>query len=234
MLCEISMKPKYIYLSIFSVVVFILAFILPTTEMMKGIYATPGLLGLFAILYQILRDQSVLERDEALLRKQQVFSIGAASHMADVAFDKHVEFCDKYLKQVHEAVFTLYRDGPTAAAVNFGNALYLLRLEYSAWLTEEINNDLFPFEQALRELGAKQGFIKQTAGVEQYAQTRLDHINQVYEDFKRILSFEAGKEPDPNIAVESVKKRIREILGIEDLVTLRKALVEQAINAINT
>lgn len=56
----------------------------------------------------------------------------------------------------------------------------------------------------------------------------------MYEEFKRMLSFEAGKEPDPNIAVESIKKKIREVLGIEKLVTLRKKLVDQAIDAVNT
>lgn len=168
------MNSKYIFLVAFSGIVFLVAFTLPTTEIMKGVIASPGALGLLAILYQMIKDQSSRDHEHDLLRKQQIFSLGAASHMAEVAFDKHVEFCEKYLKQVHEAVFTLYKDGPTPEAVNFGNGLYRLRLEFSAWLTEEINNELFPFEQALRELGAKEGFIRQTVGVEQYAQARLE------------------------------------------------------------
>lgn len=204
------------------------AYILPSTEIMRGIYATPGLLALFGALFQWVRDTSAHEHNVELQMRQQIFSLGATSHMANVAFDKHVEFCEKYLREVHETVATLYRHGPTDQALVHSNILYRLRLEYSAWLTSDINAKLSPFEQALREMGADQTFIKETSGVEEYSSQRSAQISKVYSDFKKLLTIGSDKEPDPDVAVEVVKTKVREILDIEDLVALRRKLISEA------
>ncbi|MEW8040450.1 MAG: hypothetical protein AB2800_09710 [Candidatus Thiodiazotropha endolucinida] len=224
----------YIALLALSIFSFSVAYTLPTDEILKGIYASPGLLALFGILYQILRDQSAHERSLEIQKRQQIFNIGATSHMANVAFDKHVEFCEKYMQEVHETVSTLYREGPTENALSHAGKFHMLRQEYAAWLTDEINENLFPFEQALRNLGAGKQFINTTIGISQYQEQRLMHIKKVYEDFSKILTVEKGEEPDPIIATEVVKKKVRDILDIEDLVQLRKRLIEEAKCAINT
>lgn len=226
---------KYIFLIIFTIVTFALAYALPTTELLKGIFATPSLLGLFGILYQLIRDQAQHEKKEILQKQQQLFNLGATSHMANVVFDKHVEFCEKYLEKVHETVTTLWQEGPTEKAVELGNGLYKLRLEYAAWLTDDIGEGLFPFEQALRNLGATQGFIKVTADAPQYAEQRSQKIHAVYEDFKKILNISDDEEtPKTEEAVETIKLRIREILGIEDLLFLRRALITEARKVVST
>ena len=88
---------KYIFLILFTVITFFLAYALPTTELLKGIYATPSLLGLFGILYQLVRDQAQHEKKEILQKQQQLFNLGATSHMANVVFDKHVEWTSQGL-----------------------------------------------------------------------------------------------------------------------------------------
>lgn len=191
--------------------------------------ATPGGLALIGTLYQILRDQSAHERKIELQRRQEIFNLGATSHMANVVFDKHVEFCEKYMSEVHDTVLTLYREGPTEIALSHANNFHKLRQKYAAWLTEEINDNLFPFEQALRSLGADQGLINHTND----QGLRSKHIEKVYADFKKILTIEEGQEPDPEIATEVVKKKVRKILDIEDLVQLRKRLIKEAKNAVN-
>ena len=218
----------YILLSVVLALSFGGAYALPLDEMMRGIFASPGVIALFGALYQILRDQSAHERNIEIQRRQQIFNIGATSHMANVAFDKHVEFCETYMQEVHETVVTLYREGPTVSALSHASELNKLRQKYAAWLTDAINEKLFPFEQALRSLGADKEFISTTTGHPQYNEGRTEQIHKMYDDFKRLLTIDEEKERDPEIAVESVKKKVREILDIEDLVQLRKALISEA------
>lgn len=217
-----------------AVVAFAIAFYLPTTEIMKGVVAAPGILGLIAVLYQLVRDEASFERAKFIQGLQQSFGIGASSHMANSVFDKHVEFCEKYLKEVQNISKTLFRDGPTKEAVNFGNKLYMLKLEYALWLTDEINDSLFIFEQGLRELGASQGFIDSTAGHDRYAEERQKRMPKVHEDYIKILNLGGSEKPDPDYAVESVVRKAREILGLDELVWLRKNIIKQARNSFKT
>ena len=224
----------YLLLSTVLIISFLAAYTLPTDEIIRGIFASPGFVALFIALYQILKDQNTHERNIDLQRRQQIFNIGATSHMANVAFDKHVEFCEKYMQEVHKTVVTLYREGPTTKALNHAGEFYLLRQEYAAWLTDEINEKLIPFEQALRSLGAEKGFITDTTGHPEYNEGRSEKIKKIFDDFKRLLTIDVTKPPDPEIAVEVVKKKVREILDIEDLVQLRKALISEARNTFET
>ena len=97
------------YIPLIAVMVFSFgaAYFLPLEKVLLGIIATPGGLALFGALYQILRDQSAHERKIELQRRQEIFNLGATSNMANVAFDKHVEFCGKYMSEVHDTVSTL-------------------------------------------------------------------------------------------------------------------------------
>ncbi|WP_420600383.1 hypothetical protein [Neptuniibacter sp.] len=210
------------------------AFYLPTTEIMKGAVATPGILGLVAVLYQLVRDEASFERNKLIQGMQHSFGIGASSHMANTVFDKHVEFCEKYLEEVHAISDKLFREGATSDAVNFGNKLYTLKLEYALWLTDEINDSLFVFEQGLRKLGASQGFIDSTAGHERYSEERQKRISQVHNDYVKILNLGGDEKPDPDFAVESVVRKAREILGLDELVWLRKNIIKQAKESLNT
>ena len=175
----------YGLLSIVAVISFLAAFTLPTDEIIKGIYASPGLLALFGALYQILKEQSAHERKIDLQKRQQIFNIGATSHMANVAFDKHVEFCDKYIKEVHTTLVTLYKEGPTELALSHAHTFNTIRQEYAAWLTDEINEKLFPFEQALRSMGATQTYLKTTTGSVPLNDARSKKINESFEEFRR-------------------------------------------------
>lgn len=218
----------YITLGIVFVLSFGAALFFPTEDILKGIFASPGILALFGVLYQAFRDKNTHERSLELQKRQQIFNLGATSHMANVAFDKHVEFCEKYMKEVHETVVTLFREGPTALAMEHANQFHILRQEYAAWLTDEINGQLFPFEQALRSMGAEEHFIKRTRTSEKHGEQHSKKIDRVYSEFKRLLTLEQESEPDPEIAVEAVKKKVRNILDIEDLVQLRKSLINEA------
>lgn len=125
------MNTKTIGIITIAAFAFVVAFFLPTTELMKGFIATPGIFGLMGVLYQLIRDEASFERNKLIQGLQHSFGLGASSHMANTVFDKHVEFCEKYLEEVHVIADELFREGPTKGAVDFGNKLYTLKLEYA-------------------------------------------------------------------------------------------------------
>lgn len=225
----------YISLSIVFLLSVLGAWLLPMNEIFKGIFATPALIAMIGALFQLARDHAAHESKLDLQRKQQIFNLGATSHMANVTFDKHVEFCEKYMSEVDSTVGTLYREGTTKEALVHAGNLYNLRRKYAAWLTEEIGNQLAPFEDALRKIGAWQGYVESTSGHAGYAEKRIEKINFVHHTFCKVLDIGGGEESndyaeeiDKFISEEVVKKRIRQILDIEDLVRLRKGLIREA------
>lgn len=225
----------YISLSIVFILSFLGTLLLPMNDIFKGLFATPALLAMIGALFQLARDHAAHENKIDLQRKQQIFNLGATSHMANVTFDKHVEFCEKYMAEIDSTVVTLYREGTTKEALVHATNLYVLRRKYSAWLTEDIGKQLAPFEDALRKIGAWQGYIDNTSGHTKYAEKRSEKINFVHQTFCKVLdinddeqSNEYEEELNKYISEEVVKKRIRQILDIEDLVHLRKGLIKEA------
>jgi hypothetical protein len=90
------------------------------SELMKAVVTAPGVAALIGALYQLARDQAAFEKQLHIQEKQFQFTLGAASHMANTAFDKHVAFCEKYMKEIHDAVQTLFREAETPEALVCG------------------------------------------------------------------------------------------------------------------
>ena len=139
-------------------------FLAPINDVYKGIASLPGVAGLTAALFQLVRDHAAHQRNLEIQQEQQIFNLGATSHMANSVFDKHVEFCEKYLAEVHQTVVTLTREGPTKEALDHARKLYTLRIEYTAWITPKIDKKLIPFEKAVRNIGAKSGLVNALSG----------------------------------------------------------------------
>ena len=201
-------------------------------DILGAVIAAPGVTALLAALLQLMRDEADYEKRLESQRREFQFTLGAASHMANAAFDKHVEFCEKYMKEVHDAVSTLYREGDTPAALDHANKLYRMRQDYATWLTDRINVDLDEFESALRKLGADAHFIRSTTGQEGYAEQRSLRIDRNFELFDRILGLGNRENIHEKSMVEALKTKVRAILGIEELTKLRDHLIKQASNAI--
>lgn len=218
----------YIILSVVFLFSILGSYFIPVKEMLKAVIAAPGVVALLAALFQVMRDQVSYEKQLEIQKKQFEFTIGAASHMANAAFDKHVEFCEKYMTEINDAIHTLFRDGETPIALNHAGALNILREKYAVWLTDEININLRKFEDALRKLGAEAHFIETTAGVERYAKERSMKIDSTSELFHEILGFDKTQDLNEDYAVEKIKKKVKDILGIEELTNLRKYLVKEA------
>ncbi len=152
--------------------------------------------------------------------------------MANTAFDKHVEFCEKYMAEIHASVSTLFRKGNTPEALTHAENLHELRLEYAVWLTDAINEKLQIFEKAIRKLGADSQFIRSTTDSPNHAEQRTIVIQRSHDLFLEILGIDESKEVNEEYAVEAVKKKVRAILGVEELTRLREHLVIEASKAI--
>lgn len=208
-------------------------FFVPANEIIKAVVASPGIVALLAALFQLIRDQAAFERQQEIQQKQFQFTLGAASHMANAAFDKHAEFSEKYMAELHNTVRTLFREGETPEALSHAWELHTLREEYAVWLTDEINENLGKFEQALRTLGADSHFVRTTTGPEQYAEQRSRVITRSFELFREILGIDVAQELNEDYAVAKIKVKVRDILGVEQLTNLRKHLVQEASKVLN-
>ena len=221
------MKPLGILAVVFACS-FAAAWLLPVSDM-----TMPAVLALIGVLYQLMRDEALHLKTIEMQKQQHIFELGAMSHMANVAFDKHVEFCECYMKEVHHTVSTLFKEGPTAKSLTHANKFAEIRQEFAAWVTDEISEKLFLFEKALRDMGAAKAHATSLSGEAAHDEERRKAIRTVWEQFNKILTIQ-GEPPDESIAIEAVKKKIREILDIEDLIGLRKRLILQAGKSLDT
>lgn len=206
----------------------IVTFFAPIGEIYRGIASLPCVGALVAALYQLFRDNAVHQRAIELQNEQQLFNLGATSHMANTVFDKHVSFCEKYLTEVHQTVVTLTKEGPTQNALDHAADLYNLRIKYTAWITPEIDKKLLPFEKALRAIGSNAGLAKALAGEEDREGTRSKAISEMFDIFRSLMDIGDSDVKDEDSTVVAVKERIREILQVNELVSIREYLVVKA------
>jgi hypothetical protein len=192
-------------------------FFLPPGERNRAFLELPALGALLGFLSQLLRDQIAHDRSLLLLEAQNSFSIGATSHMAIVAFDKHVKFCEQYVAEMFGALTTLYQKGPTTKALDHSTELYQIRQKWSVWLTPALQAELEPFEDALRKIGALRA-----ANDCEPDQARSNEMNSL---FIQVLGLEDSKEA---VLPATVVEKLRKVLGIEELTSLRSGLVSRA------
>jgi hypothetical protein len=189
----------------------------------KALFAVPGATALFSIVYKFWKDERAHERQVEIQARQQEFAFLPASHMASVAYDKHVKFCEEYLEAVNKAVFDLWVEGPNVKALGHANSLRDIRDRHTAWLTREIEEKLFPIEAALRKIGAGSHVLP----LVQPGSERSKIVDDVYGAFGKIT--ESGKENQGSTAaVASITDSLRELLGIKELTELRTEVTKLA------
>lgn len=226
------MKNWPIYLSLTAVFVASMAAasLVPVTEFISGMIVLPGIGALVGALFQIARDSAAFEKHKHLQTDQQVFSLGASSHMSTVAFDKHVSFCEAYLSEVHETIGVLFHEGPTEKAMECAYKLFALKRKYAAWIPKSVALKLEPFENAINEIGVKTHLVS-ALGAES-GEARSNALDESYNVFANVMGMEKLKEDAPDhkeeLAVENVKERVREILGINELFEIRNFIIKRA------
>jgi hypothetical protein len=156
---------------------------------------------------------------------ENAFILSATSHMAQKAFDKHVEFCEEYIAKVNEGLLVLFREGPTTKALDLAADLFKIRRRFVLWETEDVAPLLGKFEQALREIGAAEHLLPNVPIGEK--RTRL--VEKLYDTFTKVTTLEPlPSEPTPEIAMDRIIRGLQDHLGISQLTDLRKHYLFEA------
>jgi hypothetical protein len=155
------------------------------------------------------------------------FTVGATSHMANIAFDKHVQFCEEYIKEVFRVMERLFGQGPHEDALQYAYDLTTVRKRWAVWLTPEIEAILEKFESAFRKIGASAGLVKAVPGDPK-------GIKVMFEEFAKVFGPEYGFkvwEGEPvtqEYTLTSVVASLRNVLGIAELTRLRSEFIKRA------
>jgi hypothetical protein len=214
---------SYIALAVVFFLSLMMTLILPS-DIFKGLAAMPATGALLYALYQIFRDQAAFEKQKYLQRQQQIFNLGSTSHMANVAFDKHVEFCEHYMEEVHNTINTLFQEGPTTKALDHSRNLFNMKRRYAAWIPQDVALTLEPFEKAISEIGTGSRLRNMQTGPD-----TLNLTEKTWGTLNKIMDKNLNAE-HREVAVEEQKQRIRAILGIEELTKMRTMLVKEALS----
>lgn len=210
---------------------FVTAWTLPTTEILRGIISLPGVGALFAALYQIVRDQAAHERALELLEKQQLFNLGTTSHMANVAFDKHVQFSEQYITKMQQGLTELFQKGPTKESLKFSGDLADIRRSFLAWITKDLKDKIAPFEDALYKIGAS-NIILDSLPV---GKARDREVEQMYQIFSDVLGLpKENASLNERVAPDRILSHLQHLLGVEHLSRLRAAVIKQAIDTLES
>ena len=210
---------------------FLTAWTLPTTEILRGIISLPGVGALFAVLYQIVRDQAAHERALELLGKQQLFNLGTTSHMANVAFDKHVQFSEQYITRMQQGLTELFQNGPTKESLKFSGDLADIRRSFLAWITKDLKDKITPFEDALYKIGASNIILNNLP----VGEARSREVEQMYQIFSDVLGLPKEKASlNERVAPDRILSHLQHLLGVEHLSRLRAAVIKQAIDTLES
>ncbi len=223
-------RPVWIYvgLAVLFVLSTVLLLSLPVQSALREIAALPAIGSLLGALFVILRDEAAFEKQQFLRQQDEAFSLGTASHMANVAFDKHVEFCEKYMVEVHSAAFTLFREGPTIAVFKHVSNFADLRRQYSTWIPLDVDSKLVAFEKTLFEIGNLSRLVDALQGTREAGKTKA--IEKMYALLGEVLGEQVPSAT--TVTAEAVKEHIRAVLEIEELTKLRRQLVGRALKSL--
>src|ERR1041385_3513950 len=196
-------------------------------EWVEILMATPIPVALLTILYQIFRDNAAFERELIKQNENNDFVLSATSHMANKAFDKHVEFAEEYLPLAENGVIKLFQAMPAEenmqkVARALADDLFGVRKKFSLWVTEEIRVEVEPFEKALRKMDGLAGLIASRDPSE----NRGTLVQTLFATLKKVGD---AKENEKDAAAEEgalrLKEKLQALLGIPQLTILRQIYV---------
>jgi hypothetical protein len=193
----------------------------------RDILALPPIAVLMAALFRIFRDDIKHQNALAIQTLRNNCEIGAMSHLANVAFDKHVAFCEEYVAEVMRTLTTLNRRGPCAEAVTHALNIVEIRNKFSVWLTTEIQKELGEFESALITIGNNRRLMDEFPDIE----TRPELVRTTVELFAQVTDekeWKGKKLKNDNIGISAILERLREILGVKELTDIRSRLIQRA------
>ncbi|MDA3800190.1 MAG: hypothetical protein PF692_14065 [Kiritimatiellae bacterium] len=203
-------------------------------DILQILISIPFAGSLITALVQVLKDQAAHERALILQESGNRFILGAGSHMGNVAFDKHVEFSEKYVKEAQSTLTTFLQEGPTEKALKHAWTLLDIRNEYIIWLPDSLEKALAPFEKTLREIGAKAHYVEAVRENRKDSEDRSKALEKLFNMFAKVMGFDEweGEKLNDELAIAAIIRKLRGILGTEELTSLRTFIIRRAIQEI--
>ncbi|MFO0706528.1 MAG: hypothetical protein U0412_06710 [Nitrospira sp.] len=223
--------PVYIALAVVGGLSFLAASYFATAGVERALYGSPATLALIGALYQILRDHTQHEKALALQQSDHHIVLGITSHMADVAFDKHVEFCEKYMMQMQKTLSTLFRDGPSGDCMKLSSQLSEIRLSFRTWLTADIQDKILPFEEALTKIAGRHIMLDNLPVGDQRTKV-VEEMHNTFADVLGLARLEGRGKNDDQVAPRVIMDHLQDILGVKQLVQLRIKLVDESVKTL--
>ena len=168
-----------------------------------------------------------LEHLKAELRRQEQkiegsFAVGVMSHMANVAFDKHIEFCEAYLKEADQALADMLMNASAKTTMDSVVKLAEIRRKYALWESKEMSEFLTKFQKALSEIWATDRKLEHS----QRSMLTFPQRQELVTEFFGQLQVLVGITPEVDVSPEGVTRErvlqfLRSHLGANDLNRLR-------------
>lgn len=189
--------------------------------------------GLVGALFQLVRDDAAASRAAQMEQQKQTFAFGAQSHMAQVIWNKQVEFCEAYASELDRCIAVLYRDGPAKSALDCANALFTIRRRYAVWLPENLESKLDPFEESLRKVGNSSFIAERDAGGVN-PDLRQQHIDRMYREYAKAMGEKEwlGEVLTEEIGHAVVLDSLKSVLGINDMTALLAQIKGNAVSGL--
>lgn len=210
-----------------SVLLVILFYFVQVSKVVTGLAGIPAIGSLCWGLFQIVRDRLAYDRSVQQEENRNRFTVGVTSHMASIAFDKHVKFCEEYVEEMQKALITFLTEGPSKKVLGHVTRLVDIRRTWAVWLTPELETELGRFEGAIQSMGAKAWLLDQVPEMEQ----RTKVVGEMYAEFAELIGMARwdGKDISHERAVATIIGKLRNILGVDELTKLRNELVKRAL-----
>lgn len=180
-------------------------------------------------------EQAAKDRDELRAALAQsidhAFAFGSSSHMANVAFDKHVEFCEAYAAELRETHDTLIREGPTPQGIDHAAKLVVIRSRFALWLSPAVVARLKDLEQALRTMGADEHRLRTDPAL-----SGLEHqqkVDSAFDRFFEVLGENLEEHHRRDIGLDAIVQALSKVLGVEDLTRLRESVLRKSLASLN-
>jgi len=226
-------------------------------ELVKRLADTPVVAGLVVFLVKMLLDANEkaqaraeqrhqeeqaqaqqrhdAERTQMVRQLEHAFAFGSSSHMANVAFDKHVQFCEASAAELRKTMNTLLNYATTAQALTHANELARLRQQEALWLTPEMETPLAQIEKALRRIGVVHHQATNDKGLPN--EQRIKMLEDIQNLFANVLGeklmglFLDGEQYNEELAISNVIRWLGRILGVDDLTRLRVKILQRAASS---
>jgi len=191
-------------------------------DALKSVAQIPFVAGLLGALFQLVRDDAAHFRAQQLEQSKEGFALGVESHMSKVAFDKHVAFCEEYGAEIHRTLDTLYRCGTSAPGYQCAGRLFLLRIQYAVWLSDDIQEQLKPFEDTLRVMQAETEVARNLAGEADHREDRAKALDKAQRALRAALGEEwKGQQLPREESYQSALDALKQVVGSESLLKMR-------------